>query len=212
MSRQWALEVLLKEALDLPDHTYELVNNAFHAAAGDVALDGVMPQEDISAHVLGCRGFARINKQLRVFADTDDQWHQAWRLVDQLIAAEEGVEVDTNATWEHVVRDVAASAVDVFYLWRRASYFESDRSFYATVTTSHQGDYARLLEWGLAHHEEIVSEARFVHEGERMRFLIEELGKVGNEKSVQILDAFRTDPLLADYVFDAIRSIRSAPT
>ena len=205
---------LLREIADRAEMTDEAGREVLREAATTVA-DSWMPQETVQAHLEGLRGWARIAEALPDPGGSDsDIGRRAWRLVDELIFR---LERDDPATgdeaarcWQELLGRCAPAAIDVLFMIRSAHALGSpaDRGCqpYERLISAYPDQVRALLHWGLSNRTRLVPAMREPHD-ELPRYMIGQLGRVGDAGTVALLHAYLPDPDLGAMAVEAIRTI-----
>jgi hypothetical protein len=213
-SREWQPEWVLREIADRAEMTDDAGREVLREAAAAVA-DGWVPQEAVQAHLEGLRGWARIAETLPDPGGTEgDIRRRAWRLVDELIFQ---LERDDPATgeeaarcWEELLGPCAPEAVNVLFMVRSASalrsYGDPGSEPYERLIEAYPDQVRALLQWGLPHRDRLVP-AVWGPPGELPRYMIGQLGRVGDAGTVALLHAYLPDPDLGPAAVEAIRAI-----
>jgi hypothetical protein len=214
-SRAWQPGWVLREIADRAELTDEAGREVLREAASTVIADHMMPVEAVQAHLEGLRGWARIADRLPDPADGDgDAGRRAWRLVDELIF---GLERDEPLTgdeaarcWQELCGPCAPAAVGVLSMVQSAralgSYLDQQSQLYDRLAEAYPDQLRALLQWGLPNRDRLVQTA-MGWPGELSRYMIGELGRVGDMATMALLHAYLPDPEFGPLAVDAIRRI-----
>jgi hypothetical protein len=214
-SRGWQPGWVIREIADCAEQTDETGREVLREAATTIITDHMMPVEAVQAHLEGLRGWARIADRLPDPADGDgDVGQRARRLVDELVF---GLERDDPLAgdeaaqcWQELRGPCAPAAVGVLCIIHRArafgSYLDQRPRPYDRLAEAYPDQLRALLQWGLPHRDRLVRPA-WVSAGELCRYMIGELGRVGDMATVALLHAYLPDPELGPLAVEAIRTI-----
>jgi len=176
--------------------------------------DSGVPQDTVAAHLAAVIGLAAFTHQLPEADETAAGLPRAWRLVDELLFAlsrEDPGELEDvgRRCWPELLGPEAPTAVDVVYnLSSARSYISPEEtSAYHRLASQFPDQLRRLLEWGLIHPTEVLSSTRLAHGAERSRFVIQELGRLGDARTVDLLRPWVGDPALGDAAVEALRRL-----
>jgi hypothetical protein len=211
----WKPDWVIREIADRAELTDEAGQEVLRRAASSIVADHMMPVDAVQAHLEGLRGWARIADRLPGAADRDgDAGQRAWRLADELIF---GLERDDPLTgddaarcWQELRGPCAPAAVGVLFTVQRArslgSYLDQRSQLYDRLAEAYPDQLRALLQWALPHRDQLVRPA-WVSAGELSRYMIDELGRVGDMATVALLHAYLPDPELGPMAVGAIRTI-----
>jgi hypothetical protein len=184
-------------------------------AATRLATHTPSVQHAITAHLEGLRGWARISDQLPpagTFSHDPDR--QAWRQFDELIfRLERGPGrtdgIDPAQLWSVLLGECASAAVDVMYQLSHAAIVGPplEPAIHERLVQSHPDEIRRLLEWGLAHRDELTSCFPRPDPPQRARYIMQTLGHVGTTTTAVLLRGYLADPELGSEAVTAIRRI-----
>jgi hypothetical protein len=206
---------LLREIADRAELTDGAGQEVLRAAATTVAADSVMPQEAVQAHLEGLRGWARVAAALPDPVGGDgDIGRRAWRLVDELIFRLERDDPVTGEEaarcWQELLGRCASAAVDVLFMVHSASALGSFAGRgprpYERLIKAYPDQVRALLQWGLPNRGQLVPTMR-MPPGDLPRYMIGELGRIGDAGTVALLHAYLPDPDLGRLAVEAIRMI-----
>jgi Nuclease-related domain len=173
-------------------------------------------QGAIVAHLEGLRGWAQLSDHLPDPAEVrpQDADRRAWRCFDELIfrLERDGDRADSsNAArqWSMLLERYASAAVDVLYHLRRAAIVGSELrpSVHDWLMQAYPDEVRRLLEWGLAHRDELTTSFPHVNTDERQQYIVRTLGHVGRASTAVLLRDYLANPALAGEAVTAIRQI-----
>jgi Nuclease-related domain len=212
---------VLREIADRAEMTDGAGREVLRAAATTVA-DSVMPQEAVQAHLEGLRGWARVAGALPDPVDNDgDIGRRAWRLVDELIFRLErgnpAVGEEAARYWQELLGRCAQAAVDVLFMVHSATalrpFAGPGPQQYERLISVYPDQVRALLQWGLPNRGRLVPTMRMPTD-ELPRYMIGELGRIGDAGTVALLHAYLPDPDLGHLAIEGIRMIerRSAGT
>jgi hypothetical protein len=206
---------VLREIADRAELTDDAGREVLREAASTIITDSVFPVDAVLAHLEGLRGWARIADRLPGPSDSDgDVGQRAWRLVDELIF---GLERDEPLTgdeaarcWQELCGPCASAAVGALSMVQDASVFGSylhQRSQpYDRLAEAYPDQLRALLQWGLPNRDRLAPTAGG-WAGELSRYMMGELGRVGDLATVTLLHAYLPDPEFGPLAVDAIRRI-----
>jgi hypothetical protein len=212
--RGWQPGWLIREVADRAELADEAGRAVLREAATTVQ-DGPMPVEQVEAHLEGLRGWARIADRLPDPADCGgDIGQRAWRLADELIF---GLERDDPLTgdqaarcWQELGGPCAPAAIGVLAAIQRAratsSYVHQRPRTHDRLAAAYPDQLRELLQWGLPNRGRLVR-AAWVSAGELSRYIIGELGQVGDTATAALLHAYLPDPELGPLAVEALRTI-----
>jgi hypothetical protein len=205
---------LLREIADRAEMTDDAGREVLREAAATVA-DGWMPQETVQAHLEGLRGWARIAEALPEPGSSDDDIRRrAWRLVDELIFRLErgGPTTGEEAArwWQELLGQCAPAAVDVLFMVHSAnalgSFAGRGPQPYERLVKAYPDQVRALLQWGLPNRGRLVPTMR-MPPAELPRYMIGELGRIGDAGTVALLHDYLPDPDLGHLAVESIRMI-----
>jgi hypothetical protein len=205
---------LLREIADRAEMTDAVGREVLREAATTIA-DSWMPQEAVQAHLEGLRGWARIAEALPDPGGSDaDVGRGTWRLVDELIfrleRGDPATGEEAGRCWQELLGRCAPAAVNVLFMVRSAealgSYADRGTPEYERLIKAYPDQVQALLQWGLPNRTRLVP-ITWVSPGEVPRYMIGELGRVGDAGTVALLHAYLPDPDLGPVAVEAIRTI-----
>jgi hypothetical protein len=195
--------------------------DALTGPATTLDLSSPFVQEAIGFHVAAVVVLARFTEQLPP-ADTG-ALPRVWRLVDELLhdgarrqlsLPPSGDDDRTASRWAELYNDHAGSAVNVLYSLVHAHSVESSTHHnpYVILAASAPIEVRQLLEWGLRHPEQIPDAALSMGDPHgRLRFVIRELGQLGDDDTAALLEPWAADPDVGKSAVEEIRRLRSTP-
>lgn len=217
----WFGALLIRTLADEADPDDAEVIDALTGPATTLDLNSPGTQEAIGFHTAAVVTLAHCTERLppvdrgafpRVWRLADELLHDAARR--QLGLTPPGDDDRTASRWAELHNDHAGSAVNVLYSLVHAHSVESSthHSPYVILAASAPTEVRRLLEWGLRHPEQIPEAAHLRGDPHgRQRFVIQELGRLGDDDTAALLEPWAADPDLGKSAVEEIRRLRTAP-
>jgi hypothetical protein len=117
---------------------------------------------------------------------------------------------EADRCWQELLGRCAPAAVDVLFMVRSAHTLgtPADRGCqpYERLISAYPDQVRFLLQWGLPNRTRLVPAMRVAHD-ELPRYMIGQLGRVGDAATVALLHAYLPDPDLGAGAVEAIRTI-----
>lgn len=190
----WMLREIADNAADLDERGIWVLREA----AATVKLDTPFWQEAVRAHLHGLRGWATLYDQLPEQGTSATAEQNAWPYVDCLIFDLHRPTTDaaaTSAAWAQLMA-ARVEAVDALYQLATAGETPADPAeggTYAQLVGRYAGRVREVFEWAASHRGELAEFRRRIHGGDRDRFVIRELGRLGTPETADLLRRFTAD-------------------
>ncbi len=217
----WFGEILVESLADEAESDTEVID-ALMGPATTLDLTSPFTQDAIGFHVAAVVALAKFTEQLPL-GDTE-ALPRVWRLINELLhdaarrqlgLTPSGDDELTASRWAELHADHAGNVVDVLYSLAHANTIKPSASVnsYMVLAAYAPAEVRRLLEWGLRHPEQIPEAALFIGGPHaRLRFVIRELGRLGDDDTAALLEPWAADPDLGKSAVDEIRRLRSVPS
>ncbi|MGH3623131.1 MAG: hypothetical protein ACRDQ5_15265, partial [Sciscionella sp.] len=207
-------EWIIRRLADAIRHADDRVGQAVAREARAVCRDSLMPQCAVRAHLHALRGWARVARELPPPPDTaGDPVGQAWRCIDELIFGLYREEPDPGRAtqlWDQLLAELAAPAVSILSDIRQAANSAPNDGVamaHDRLLAAYPGQLQALLEWALAHRDEVASvQPRFMHQ-QVEQYIFHALGYLGTPSTAAMLRHYTLDTEVGEHAVDAIREI-----
>ena len=173
---------------------------------------GVMPHEQLDAHVYSVRGLARLGAPIPPCAADAAPEVRAWSIVDGLVASLENATIDPEPLWDELMATAPAEVIGIVFALRRAgSMLDTDHrresAVLARLLRRDPDRFRDLFLWGIEHRIQPRVEA---FEGDTPTgFMIRELGDLGDATTVALLEPYLAEPPFARDAVEAIRRLNA---
>jgi hypothetical protein len=195
----------------------------FKQFAPSIDGDSNSPHEAAVAYAFGIQGSAQFMNEPPMYTGPDTPEQRAWQIVGNILfwvcrSAREP-EVAKNrieGLWDRLAGDVGLAAVDVLYsLHNGLSLVFTETEDELDLVIRYPAAVKILLEHALKHRSSLSSVftcfSRGGHRNEALvLFVIKELGRIGNEATIPMLQEVSDDARLGAEAIAAIRDIRES--
>jgi hypothetical protein len=212
----WILSELLR-------YGGEFAKPIFKQIASHIDGDSNSPQEAAAAYGLAVRGCAQLMNAPPMYTGPDTPEHKAWQTIGKILFGVYRNRRETDTTdnrtarlWDQLVGDEALAAIDVLYSLDsglKLGYTETPDK--VDLVTLYPAEIETLLIQGLRHRASLTSIfSCFARGGNRNEdlalFAIKELGRIGHESVILVLQDVSDDSRLGAEAIAAIRRIRES--
>jgi len=183
---------------------------------------GIVSDDIFGSFLLAHIGLARTAQRLPVFAVSSDQNEESWRVWGEILfwlhkpdASQASVREACASCWIKLLGPLLLASVDpLFEMEKYARSRDLRGEIYHPVETAFRYELKALYEKALPRNSDLTSIFRFPSDwaNDRATFMIEELGRFGDEGSVLVIEPHVESPVLGRSAVNSIRSIRERLT
>jgi hypothetical protein len=191
---------------------------ALQRFASAIDPSAIMPQEAVSCYIHGVAGCAQfLDSPPELNSPTTDDG-KAWNAYGAILfwlhkpaLSDDVRRAACSPLWRRLETELAFEAVDPLFQLERAGWLSSRRPNgpLEIVTRVFHEEVRRILEFGVQHHTRLSSIfPNPWYPGDRLKFLIQRLGYLGNAQTARLLEPWAEDEKFGGDVVVAIRKLR----
>ncbi|HKH43339.1 MAG TPA: ATP-binding protein [Thermoanaerobaculia bacterium] len=183
---------------------------------------GIISDDIFGSFLLAHIGLARTAQRLPAFAVPSDQNEESWRVWGEILfwlhkpdASQASIREACASCWRKLLGPLLLASIDpLFEMERYARSRDLRGEIYHPVETAFRHELKALYEKALPRSSELTSVFRFPSHwaDDRATYMIEELGRFGDEDSALVIEPHVESLVLGRSAVNAIRSIRERLT